>query len=446
MTHLLIRDGVIDERGRVDVRIRDGVIIDIGPALRSDGEDELPAAGGAVIPGLHDHHLHLFALAAETRSLRCDQRDRSEFARALRTAARQGPVRGTGYFETVAGPLDRDVLDAIVRDVPVRVQHRSGAMWFLNSAALEALADDVAVERDAHGRATGRLLRGDHLLPRDDPPDLTEVGQHLAAAGVTGVTDATPRLDAKAAAALRTGNLPQRALLLGAPLDDPAARGVPWKVFVDEVSGLDPPALADEVRAAHDAGRPVALHCTSRVETVLAVDALRTVGHRPGDRLEHAGLLPLELTADVARAGVTVVTQPNFIAERGDDYRTDVDTRDHELLYRCGSLISAGVGVAAGTDAPYGRPDPWAAIAAATHRRTRSGATLGDQERVPARRALDLFLGQPLAPGGPPRQVMPGTTADLCVLGVPIEEALADPAAVLVAATIIGGRVAHRLA
>lgn len=458
MSGLLIRDAEVDGRAGVDVRIRDGVVVEIGAALRRDGEEVVPANGGGVIPGLHDHHLHLLALAAGLESVQCGPAavaDRAEFARVLRAAANRGPVRGVGYFETVAGPLDRDVLDALVDDVPVRIQHRSGAVWFLNSAALAGLRDstDPAVERDAQGRATGRLVRGDHLL-RDDRllppgsslPDLADTGRLLASVGVTGVTDATPHLDPTTAAALRAaaadGTLPQRLLLLGASLDDPDSRGVPWKVFVDELRDLDPGALVEEVHAAHDAGRPVALHCTSRAETVLAIDVLRAAGHQRGDRLEHAGVLPVELTEEVGRSGLTIVTQPNFIAERGDDYLADVDPEDHDLLYRCGSLISAGVAVAAGTDAPYGRPDPWAAITAAMHRRTRSGATIGARERVSARRALDLFLSEPSAPGGPPRRVVPGAVADLCVLRRPLAEVLADPSADHVASTVVDGRPA----
>src|SRR5439155_480481 len=38
--------------------------------------------------------------------------------------------------------LDRDVLDAVVPDRPVRVQHRSGALWVLNSAALRRVGLD----------------------------------------------------------------------------------------------------------------------------------------------------------------------------------------------------------------------------------------------------------------------------------------------------------------
>lgn len=457
MTDLLIRDCELDGRAGVDVRIRAGLVVEVGTALRPDGEPSLPAGRGALIPGLHDHHLHLLALAAHLRSVACGPtavRHADELARTLQDAARHGPVRGAGYHESVAGPLDRDVLDGIAPDVPVRVQHRSGAVWFLNSAALAAAglldsADD-AVERGLDGRATGRLVRGDHLLREPDAslPDLTDVARLLAARGVTGVTDATPDLDPTTTTALRAatddGVLPQRLLLLGAPLDDPDARGVPWKVFVDELRGLDPDGLVEEVRAGHGAGRPVALHCTSRPETVLAVDVLRRAGHLPGDRLEHAGVLPVELGEELARHGVTVVTQPNFIGERGDDYLRDVDADDVDLLYRCGSLIEAGVPVAAGTDAPYGQPDPWAAIATAATRRTAAGVVIGPGERLGPRRALDLFLGEPLAPGRPPRRVTPGTVADLCLLRVPLDDALADPSAEHVTATVVGGRVTYR--
>jgi predicted amidohydrolase YtcJ len=139
-----------------------------------------------------------------------------------------------------------------------------------------------------------------------------------------------------------------------------------------------------------------------------------------------------------------VVTQPHFIAERGDDYLVDVEPADHDLLYRCGSLVDAGVQVAAGTDAPYGRPDPWAAIAAAVSRRTSSGAVINERERVAAQRALDLFLGNPLDPGGRPRRVAVGAPADLCLLRAPLDQVLSHPGAELVAATVIGGELEAR--
>lgn len=457
MSNLLVRNCTVGTRDGVDVRVRRGVVVDVGAGLRRDGETELDGRGGALVAGLHDHHLHLLALAADMSSVRCGPAEvagAAALAALLRAAAVDGSVRATGYHESVAGPLGRDALDAIVPDRPVRVQHRSGAAWFLNSPALAQsgllACDDPAVERDGTGRPTGRLLRGDHLLrrrARGALPDLRPVGRILAQRGVTGVTDATPELDDRQLAALHAAAdtaIPQRVLLLGAPLGDPSWRGCPWKIVLDESAGLDLDGLVTHIVRSHAAGRPVAIHCVTAAESVVAVAALRTAGTSDGDRIEHGSVLPPGLDADLAQLRVTVVTQPNFVAERGDDYLAGVGAPDVADLYRCGSLLDAGVGVAAGTDAPFGRPDPWAAVHAAVSRRTRRGQVLGAAEAVSAARALDLFLGDGHSPAGPPRRVSAGAGADLCLLRAPLAAVLAEPTPEWVAATVVGGEVVHR--
>ena len=166
---MLIRDTEIDGLGGLDVRLERGVIAEIsrGLIVRPD-ETIVEAAGGALIPGLHDHHIHLFALAAVERSVRCGPPqvgDENALAVTLRRAeATAGWIRAIGYHESVAGELDRDRLDRWVPELRLRIQHRSGQAWFLNSQAIEFLGLDdrlgpEGVERDAQGRATGRLFR-----------------------------------------------------------------------------------------------------------------------------------------------------------------------------------------------------------------------------------------------------------------------------------------------
>ncbi|HXY91610.1 MAG TPA: amidohydrolase family protein, partial [Acidimicrobiia bacterium] len=63
MSHLIVRGGtVVDGTGgpsRVaDVRVRDGVIVDVAPGLVPDGEREVDARGALVAPGLIDSHTH----------------------------------------------------------------------------------------------------------------------------------------------------------------------------------------------------------------------------------------------------------------------------------------------------------------------------------------------------------------------------------------------------
>lgn len=451
---LLVRGCSLAGRTGVDVRVRDGVVVEVGAALRRDDEHVLEADGGALLPGLVDHHLHLHALAAQLGSVPCGPpavRTLDGLAAALRHACAQGPVRGTGYHESVAGPLDRHVLDALVPGVPVRVQHRSGAAWFLNTAAVEVAGllavQDAAVERDDNGLPTGRLWRGDHLL-RDTStalPDLAPVAHLLSRYGVTGVTDATPALAPRALAALReahaSGRLPQRLLVLGAPLGDDGPDVGAWKVVLDEAAGLDLDAVTEVVRACHQLGRAVAFHAVTVAEAVVAVTALRAAGSLVGDRIEHGSVLPPDLDEDLRELGVTIVTQPSFVADRGDSYLTDVEPQDQPLLYRCRSLLDAGVAVAAGTDAPYGSLDPWRAVAAAAARRTLAGAVLGAAERLTAARALELFLGPAGQPGGPARLVVPGAEADLCLLEAPLDQVLAEPSADRVRATVVAGWV-----
>jgi predicted amidohydrolase YtcJ len=455
---LLLRDAEVSG-AVVDVRIAGGRVAEIGPALDRSGEEELRCGGSALVPGLHDAHLHLLALAAARRSVACGPpvvTGPAGLARALADAPSDaaGWVRGVGYVESVAGDLDAGALDGMHADRPVRLQHRSGALWMLNSRAVEALdlagADAPGIERDAAGRPTGRLWRADaelrRRLPPDAPPDLAAVGAELLRLGVTAVTDATPDLGAAAlgmlSAARETGALPQRLHLLGAP-DGAVVTGAttgPVKLVLAD-SGL--PALDDltaRIAAAHATGRPVAVHCVTREALVLLLAALDDAGGLHGDRIEHASLVPAELVPELARRGLTVVTQPGFLADRGDDYLRDVPAAEHPDLYRCASLRAAGVPLALSSDAPYGPLDPWAVMAAAVGRRTRDGRVVGEAERMDPGSALAGWLGTPEAPARP-RRLAPGLPADLVLLAAPLADVLAAPAGA-VRTVVLGGRPA----
>ena len=136
------------------------------------------------------------------------------------------------------------------------------------------------------------------------------------------------------------------------------------------------------------------------------------------------------------------MTQPNFVAERGDQYLADVPADEHHQLWRVASLLAAGVKVALSTDMPFGDADPWAAMRAAVHRTTAAGAVLGPAERIDARTALQMFLGERRSADGRPRTVAPGAA------GEPVrdsprapDELLRELDADMVAATIIEGSV-----
>lgn len=469
---MLIAHVEIDGR-LVDVRLAEGRIVEIGARL--DGPVDIDGRGGALIPGLHDHHIHLAATAADAASVPVgpgDVRDADAFAAALRRGAPGEWVRATGYHESVAGELDRWRLDALVPDRPVRVQHRTGALWVWNSAAMRAAgllgpgegdsaatssgagsaAGGCADARDAVETpapaspagaggtpaaglpvpaaltshppipADGRFWRQDARL-RDlapaTPLDLPAVGRAAAARGVTGFTNADPQPAPGLSALLAP--LPQRVVVMG--VDGPA------KFLLDDATLPGPDELAARFAAVRPA--PVAVHCVTRAQVLVTLLALEDAGPVPGDRIEHGSVLPEETLPWLGRLGVTVVTQPHFPVERGREYATDVDPDDRPHLYRLRSLADAGIPVAAGTDAPYGTSDPWRVVHAAVHR--------PDGERVGPRAALDLFLGDPAFPGRV-RRVRVGAAADLVLLRVPLRDALDVLCADVVRETFVGGQ------
>ncbi|WP_099037690.1 amidohydrolase family protein [Mycobacterium neglectum] len=431
---MLIQRAALLDGSVVDIRV-DGRIIAVGPQLTSQpGEHVYDADNGTVIPGLHDHHVHLRSAAAALTSIRvgpAEVHTRADLARVLAVAevGADGWLRAVGYHEAVAGPLDRRLLDEVSPRVPVRVQHRSGVLWTLNSAGLAQVG--------LGDHPDGRLRSSDHVwsdaLQRNES-GLAEVSRRLGSYGVTGVTDATPDLEVgdvvKLMAAHRRGELRQRLHCLA-----------PGKRILHDTD-LDLADLAAWIAQRHADDVPVAVHCVTAAQLVITLAALRSAGSHPQDRIEHAAVVPDDSVADIVDVGVTVVTQPNFVAERGDQYLDDVPVAEHHELWRLASLLAAEVPVALSTDMPFGHDDPWKAMCAAVSRTTAGGTVLGADECVPARDALGMFFGSADAPAVQ-RRIAPGQPGDLCILGAGPAEVLGELDSGMVATTIVAGQVIY---
>ncbi|WP_194829999.1 amidohydrolase family protein [Nocardia sp. XZ_19_231] len=461
---MLIRRAHVFGGDFTDVRVTGDRISECGTGLRPlPGEDDIDACGGWLIPGLHDHHIHLRALAATLGSTRLgppDVRTVTEFIAELRARDHSSPpsswIRGVHYHESVAGALDRTALDRIVGTRPVRIQHRSGALWMLNSAGCAAVGleqcGEPGVERDAGGRPTGRLWRMDSWLGArigSPPVDLTAVGREAARQGITGFTDATPGLHAPAVRgysdAVSKGQIRQRLHCMASPdVSDPEIDRFtvgPTKILLDDETLPDLDTFAEQIRTAHAAHRPVAVHCVTRVQLILTVAALDVAGTYPGDRIEHGAIIPAGVMPWLRHNQVPVVTQPHFPCERGEQYEADVASEDKPDLWRLGSLVRAGVGVAAGTDAPFGSADPWRMMAAAVTRTTEHTET----EAVSLPDAVGLCIGYADQPTLR-RTIRPSELADLSLLTMgPHDLATTSIADAAVAATIVGGEPIHLL-
>lgn len=460
---MLIRDAEVTGK-RCDVRLDGARIAAMGALVHRPGERVIEARGGALLPGLHDHHIHLAALAAQRSSVFCGPpqvTDEESLARALDIAGTGWPetgwLRAIGFHEIATGGIlpDARMLDRLVPDRPLRLQHRTGRMWLLNSRALDELlaaaAPPPGLEREG-GRFTGRLFDEDAWLQRalqSLPPDLGAVSAELARHGVTGVTDMSPRNDAAIARHVAQqradGRLLQSAVLAGslalaeASQDD--WRLGPLKLHLHEAALPDFDETLARVHAGHAQGRAVAVHCVTEVELVFTLALLEAAGAIPGDRIEHVSVASPELVVRMAALGLHACVQPHFIAERGDRYLADVEPRHHPDLYRLRTLSGAGIAMAGGSDAPYGSADPWRAMAAAVSRSTPSGTVIGPGEALTRDEALALYLADPLDLSRP-RRIAPGETADLCLLDRPWPQARLDRRDVV--ATIAAGRLVHQ--
>lgn len=450
---LVLRQARMLDGTVADVGIRNGRFAAIAPKLAGSAQDR-DCLGKLLIGGLHDHHIHLLATAANLQSTDLTGLlDADAIAEALRVKAiGTAPgewVRATGYDERAAGIPDRWLLDRWVADRPMRIQDRTGALWLLNSAAIALIGPSPwpdAVEVDAQGAPTGRIWRGDAWLRTQigtKVPQLTHLSHQLASWGITAVTDAGahngPEEAGLLSRACRDGTLAQRLTMMGRE-DLPAGAEYqlgPVKLLFDERDFPDPAALAFRINAARHLGRHVAAHCVTEAELLFYLAALDMAGGaRAGDRIEHGSMIAQGLLADIAAATLTVVANPGFLHQRGDRYLAQMDPEDIPNLQRLKTIMDAGITVLSGSDAPYGPVNPWTVIGSAMTRKTRSGIVLGPGEAISSHQALALFSAH--------HPIKAGEIADCCVVDRDWAAQVGtsvDPAPVEL--TLIGGTVHH---
>ena len=435
----LIKNCEVDGR-LVDVRFGQSILA-MGDLVAGADESVVDGQGNALLPGLHDQHIHLRALAAHRSSisLAADEVvDPATMRSRLSSVSGEGWLRCVDYHESSLGELKASDLDFISR--PVRVQHRSGKLWVLNSVAMDLLAVQEAehpgVERDSAGQPTGRLFRMDDWLAaklpaQDQASELRSTVQELLSLGITEITDASYTNRGSDELALREQCHPLRVNCMG--VDTSKAR----KIMLDEDALPDFAELVSEIEREHARDRGVAFHCVSRTELVYLIGVLRAAGSHVGDRIEHGGVIPVELIADIRQLGCAVVTQPGFVASKGDAYIANVPEVEHQDLYRYETLRQAEIPVIASSDAPYGPVNPWRIVASAMDRLTTKGEVLGQTERTSAEAALSGYLRAD--PKGDLRSLEVGERADFCLLDRTWAQAKNNLAKVAVLGTWIDG-------
>lgn len=209
-------DGHRHRRG-VGVVVAEGRVVAVAPyddLPVPAGAEEVDLAGGLLLPGFQDAHVH--PVQGGLERLRCDLsevEDREGYLRAVREYAEAHPGRswidGGGWSMSVFGPAGPSAadLDTVVPDRPVFLPNRDHHGAWVNSRALELAGIDRdtpdpvdgRIERDADGNPTGTLHEGAMSLVERLITDTSEdeyyqallaAQEYLHSLGVTAWQDA----------------------------------------------------------------------------------------------------------------------------------------------------------------------------------------------------------------------------------------------------------------
>src|SRR4051812_31571044 len=209
-------DGSGAAAGSVNVAAAGGRILAVGGEevldLVGAGTRTVDAAGGAVLPGINDAHLHFIASAMVRFGYRnIGAATAGSWAEARRIlegspAAGDGWIRAHGWDELALGPGGpAAVLDCRL-DVPMVAFDQTGHQLLANRTALQAAGITAStpnpaggiIERSADGSPTGRLVDGameliTRVLPEVPAAVLRDAvlrfQQVLHAQGITSLTE-----------------------------------------------------------------------------------------------------------------------------------------------------------------------------------------------------------------------------------------------------------------
>lgn len=479
-------------RRPVDLRIRDGVVAEIGPGLARAGEDEYDADMRFAAPGLWDAHVH-WDQWAQTLT-RVDVSGSASADDVVAILARELPHRpddgatvfGFGHRSALwPAPATVAQLDAVSDGRPVVLISGDAHNGWLNSRALEILGlsprEGVMEEREwfdtlarldelpgARAQAAAGAAGAFELAARKGVVGIVdmEFGAPFLAwpgrvsAGATGlrVRAATypDHLDAAIAARLRTG----QALEGGAGL----VRMGPLKIISDgslntrtarcvdpypDAHGLADPygvtnyeqdELTELLARAHAHGIEAAVHAIGDAAVGSAIDAFAATGARGS--IEHLQLLAYRDIPRLAKYGLTASMQPaHLLDDRDVTARVWPDRKNR--CFMTYSLIAEGITVALGSDAPVSPLDPWLAMSAAVFRSADERTQWNSTEAITAAQAFACSTDGrgTLAPGAP---------GDVILLEADPTEELGDARdmgvmlrGMVVDMTVVDGRVTH---
>jgi predicted amidohydrolase YtcJ len=421
------------------------------------GAQRIDLAGGCVLPGFADSHVHFPTWAITRRELQLHG-GRDEILASVAEAAPRVPhgrwLRGFGWTADGWEP-SLEALDAVTGDVPTALlAHDWHSLW-LNSAALTHAGGDLERHGGVVDLAAGVLreeaawsFRDRFTLPTHaELVEATRAALPVAAArGVTAIHCKDGLIGSREVYAELAAELPFRVWqsLPAARLDEKPDY---VKAYMDGTLGSQTARLLDGsgveitsrdefeeiVRAATAAGVPVAVHAIGDRANRDALDAFEAVPGAIRPRIEHAQCLHPDDIPRFGRLGVTASIQPSMaVTDAPVAERLWADRLDGAYAYR--SLHAGGARLALGSDAPVEEMDPLQGLRDAVLREWRPHEALDLQAALEALTVTPAWLA-----GDDDRRgrLLPGMLADLTILD---RDPFDDLAGAQIADTFLNGR------
>jgi len=470
--------------------------------------------GKAVTPGLIDSHCHLQVMGMMTEQyvpfLPPDITSIESLQWKLAEIIAKTP-KGKwiqGYYLTLGTDvfLKKQDLDKVSPEHPVWIIQQGGHFGSANSAALKianitastANPQGGVIERDKSGEPTGVFYnhRAMDLLRRyvtldvqDDPRAYATTPQDtFAACGVTSFQDNNVRQTDNLNAYLdvaKQGKMKLRGAIyftLEWPADvnialnqveryqDSMMRFAGFKFLIDgqaptaychqphngtswNISTWDPAMFKRAVRALHDTGLQICVHCCGDAATDLVLDAYEEAMKAnprsdPRHRIEHAVITTRDATKHMKDLGVVVSVHPSFIRIGGDSWVKYFGEERAKRAMVMREWLDNGVHMALGSDAPT---TPWyipqAAMRNAMTRNTYTNRVLGPEQCLTIQDALRAHtMGAAYATHEEKTKgsLEVGKLADLAVWDEDPYSAADHLMAVTIAMTIVGGKVVYQ--
>jgi hypothetical protein len=221
-----------------------------------------------------------------------------------------------------------------------------------------------------------------------------------------------------------------------------------------DIPTWNPQTFKDAVRALHDTGLQICVHCAGDAAVDLTLDAFEEAMNAnprsdPRHRIEHAIITRPESTQRMRDLGVVVSTQPQFIRIGGDRYAELMGEERARRAIVTREWLEAGIPVALGSDAPS---TPWssplATLIGAVTRATFSGQVHEpDQALTPyeALRAHTWAAAYAAHEEGIKGSIEAGKLADLIVWSVdPTQSTAQELWDSTIELTMVDGEIVHQ--